>query len=120
VTDKLTLAQLPVMEEPTEEHLILWEDAVPLEPVEVDGHKVGFTWFHDCGVDRLSTTIDEQTLGVIEKLDSSLPRLLPGVEWAEWLAEDARTKRVLDSAKQQWRQRDAHLDSHRSPKDARS
>lgn len=100
MTDKLTLAQLPVLQEPTEEHLILWEDAVPLEPLEVDGRKVGFTWFHDSGVDRLSTTLDEQPLGVIEKLDSSAARMLPGVEWVKWLTENARSERVLDAAKQ--------------------
>lgn len=118
MNEKPALAKLPVIEEPTEEYLILWDDAVPLEPLEVDGHKVGFTWFHDSGVDRLSATIDEQPLGVIEKLDSPAPRMLPDEEWTKWLAENARTERVLDAAKQGWHQRGARLESRLLPKEA--
>lgn len=118
MNENRALGKLPVIEEPTEEYLILWEDAVPLEPFELDGHSVGFTWFHDSGIDRLSTTIDEQPLGVVENLDSSSPRLLSGEMWTKWLAENARMEQILDAAKQRWRQRDAHLESRRIAKGA--
>jgi hypothetical protein len=40
MTDELTLAA-PPGEETTEEHLILWEDAILLEALEVEGRAIG-------------------------------------------------------------------------------
>lgn len=80
-------------------------DGLPLEIVDIDGQKLTFVWCHLGGVDRLSLTCSSEAVGVVERLETRRPRLIPDRSWSEWFADEARAERVKAEAMRQWRHR---------------
>lgn len=80
-------------------------DGLPLEIVDIDGQKVTFVWYHLGGVDRLSLTCSGEAVGVVERLETDQPRLIPDGSWSTWFADEARAERVEAEAMRQWRHR---------------
>lgn len=78
------------------------DDALGLEPLDMDGHEITFTWYYRGGIDRLSATIDTTMLGVVEHLESGTPRMISNPEWSDWLAEDGHEQSITAAARERW------------------
>jgi hypothetical protein len=104
--DELALAAAPGHDEAAG-HLVLSGDAITLATFALDGQRVTFTWFSASGTDRATGEINSSPLGVIEKLDTASPRMLPDEAWTEWLAQHDREQRIVAVVHQHWARRTA-------------
>jgi hypothetical protein len=106
---ELMLAGLLNHDDVAADQQVLSGDAVTLAVLEIDGHCIAFTWFSDSGTDRASGEIDGGPLGVVEKLDSTSPRMLPDEVWKAWLSQDDREQRIISAVQRQWEPRPLFL-----------